>query len=300
VTTLTVFDKQTVLPDKALRNQSLTLMSFDDRYHRVNRQLNLLIHMDDLKRWSREHHGCQLKICDFVDDQYPLVIFHGDVGTGKTVTAEGIANRLIDEDPSADDSILYKLSTRVRGSGKVGEMGTLINQAFDELIKEAKHRRAILIIYESDSLAAARTQEHSHHEDKVAVNTLIQRIDELKRHKGRILVMLCTNRLNALDPAIVRRAAIVEIFQRPSAGERRDLFNNDLDGVGLTDADLAALVEATGEDAAGSPPWTYSDIRSRLYPAALAQAYPSDPLTAEHFLSAARALRPSPVLEDLE
>lgn len=293
-----VFDRETPLPDDNLLAQSRTLLGFRDRYDRVRRQLNLLIHMSDLQRWGQQHHGLHLRICDFVEDQYPLVIFHGDVGTGKTVTAEGIANQLIVDDEKADDSVLYKLSTRVRGSGKVGEMGTLINQAFDKIIQDTKHRRAILVIDEGDSLAAARTQDHSHHEDKVAVNTLIQRIDELKRFKGRILVILCTNRLSALDPAIVRRAAIVEEFRRPTDGERLDLFQTDLEGLGFSPAELEALVKATGDEGAYKIPWTYSDIRSRLYPKALAQAYPNRPLTIEQLLDAARTLRPSPVLED--
>ncbi len=57
-------------------------------------------------------------------DRYPLVIFHGDVGNGKTATAEAIANALADE--LGKDAMLFKLSTRVRGQGNVGEMSTLI------------------------------------------------------------------------------------------------------------------------------------------------------------------------------
>ena len=277
MTMSSIFDREMPLPNAELSARNHTLMGFQTRYDRVRRQLNLLIHLSDLPRWSQQHHGRQLKICDFVDDQYPLVIFHGDVGTGKTVTAEGIANQLIEDDRDADDSLLYKLSTRVRGAGKVGEMGTLINQAFDQMIRAAKHRRAILVIDEGDSLAAARTQDHSHHEDKVAVNTLIQRIDELKQYKGRILVILCTNRLSALDPAVVRRAAVIETFERPSDGERRDLFVQDLADLGLNTDTLAALVDATGGAGQHGVPWTYSDIRSRLYPAALAQARPRRP-----------------------
>ena len=37
--------------------------------------------------------GGKLAICDLVAEQYPLVIFHGDVGTGKTAMAECIANQ---------------------------------------------------------------------------------------------------------------------------------------------------------------------------------------------------------------
>jgi len=233
--------------------------------------------------------------------QYPLVVFHGDVGTGKTVTAESVANRLVREDPHADDSILFKLSTRVRGSGKVGEMGTLINQAFHEVKKSAgERRRAILIIDEGDSLAAKRSQEHSHHEDKVAVNTLIQNIDDLAKFNGRVLVILCTNRLSVLDPAILRRAAIKEEFTRPSEDERCELFIQDLGDLRFSKKEIADLVQATGTSKNRDVTWTYSDIRLRLYPAALAKAFPDSKLRIEHLLESAKEIEPSPIIEDLE
>ena len=217
-----------------------------------------------------------LALCDLVAEQYPLVIFHGDVGTGKTAMAECMANRLVAEARS-EDSILFKLSNRVRGSGMVGEMGTLIAEAFKKVVASAgKHRRAILIIDEGDSLAAARSQQHSHHEDKVAVNTLIQCVDDLRQYGGRIVVFLCTNRLSVLDPALQRRAAIMEEFRRPSDEERRQLLSMDLAALSLSaDPDRPAGEPRPGPRS-GQPGWTYSDIRTRLYPAALAKAYPDE------------------------
>ncbi len=247
--------------------------------------------------WNRKHHGGKLGLCDLVAEQYPLAIFHGDVGTGKTATAECIANRLVAE-ARTSDSILFKLSNRVRGSGMVGEMGTLIAEAFRKVTQAAgKSRRAILIIDEGDSLAASRTQDHSHHEDKVAVNTLIQGIDDLRQYGGRIVVILCTNRLSALDPALRRRAAIVEAFNRPSEAERQQLFQMDLAGLGLTSANFTDLVRLTASRD-GRPCWTYSDIRTRLYPAALARAYPDRALNFDDLAAVADSLHASPVMED--
>jgi SpoVK/Ycf46/Vps4 family AAA+-type ATPase len=291
--TLSIFDKQTPLPDGSLTEQEKHLLGFEARYQRVRGQLHLLMHLDDLEGWGRRHYGKAVKITKFVGEQYPLVVFHGDVGTGKTVTAESVANRLVLDDENADDSLLYKLSTRVRGSGKVGEMGTLINQAFKEVVAGAgKSRRAFLIIDEGDSLAAKRSQEYSHHEDKVAVNTLIQNIDDLRQYRGRIVVILCTNRLSVLDPAILRRAAIKEAFNRPNGDERLELFRNDLSDLGLTDDDLLKLVAATGVVM-----YTYSDIRQMLYPAAVAKALPNK-LTLDNLLEAIHETAPSPVVED--
>ena len=142
--------------------------------------------------------------------------------------------------------MLFKLSNRVRGSGMVGEMGSLITEAFHKVVQAAgKSRRAILIIDEGDSLGASRSQDHSHHEDKVAVNTLIQGVDDLRRYGGRIVVILCTNRLSVLDAALRRRAAIVEEFRRPSDAERGELFRMDLVGLDASAAQIGQLVEAT-------------------------------------------------------
>ncbi|MEH0294805.1 ATP-binding protein [Agrobacterium sp. CCNWLW71] len=292
-----IFDSELALPDEGLVKREKTLLGFANRYTRVHDQLRLLLNVGALGDWNRKHHGGKLGLCDLVAEQYPLVIFHGDVGTGKTATAECIANRLVAEARSSD-SILFKLSNRVRGSGMVGEMGTLIAEAFRKVTQAAgKSRRAILIIDEGDSLAASRTQDHSHHEDKVAVNTLIQGIDDLRQYGGRIVVILCTNRLSALDPALRRRAAIVEAFNRPSDAERQQLFQMDLAGLGLTQANLADLVRLTASRD-GRPCWTYSDIRTRLYPAALARAYPDRALIFDDLAAVANSLHASPVMED--
>jgi len=292
-----IFDSEILLPDDGLAARSRTLLGFDARYERIKNQLRLLLHIDQIETWNQKNHGGQLALSTLVADQYPLVVFYGDVGTGKTAMAECIANRLVEESRS-EDSILFKMSNRVRGSGKVGEMGTLMIDAFQKVTQSAgKSRHAILIIDEGDSLAAARSQAHSHHEDKVAVNTLIQSIDELRKLGGRVVTILCTNRLTALDPALVRRAAIVEEFRRPSNEERSQLLSMDLAALNLEPVELDHLVAATGAKN-GQPSWTYSDIRTRLYPSALSRAFPDRPMTFKDLLDTATGMRPSPVLED--
>lgn len=293
-----IFDYERSLPDAGLTARAKGLLGFEERYRRIHDQLQLLLRTDELPAWAKKFHGDHgLPICARITEQYPLVIFHGDVGTGKTSTAECVANRIVAESRT-EDSILYKLSNRVRGSGKVGEMGTLLTEAFRQLTQSVgKSRRAILIIDEADSLAANRSQEHSHHEDKVGVNTLIQAIDGLRSFGGRIVTILCTNRLSVVDAAVQRRAAIVEEFGRPTVEERRALLAQDLCGVKLSARQLDELVELTGA-LNGRPTWTYSDITTRLYPAALAKAFPTRPLTFDHLKAAAEAVRPSPILED--
>lgn len=289
-----VFESEIVLPDSDLAAQSQTLIGFDAHYASVRDRLRLLLSAGELESWNQDHFAGKLSLCRLVAEQSPLIIYHGDVGTGKTVTAECVANRLVAES-RVEDSMLFKLGNRVRGTGKVGEMGTLLVDAFDHVVKTAgKHRRAILIIDEGDSLAADRAQNQSHHEDKVAVNTLIQRIDSLRPLRGRVVVFLCTNRVAALDPALRRRAAIVEEFTRPSNEQRRDLFAADLGALNMSPAQIDELVEATGANGA-TPPFTYSDIRIRLYPAALARAFPRRALCFEDLRFAASTVGATPV-----
>ena len=292
-----IFESETALPHEPLTAKAETLLGFRTRYARIRDRLSLMLKHDELDAWNCLHHKGELDLRVIVAEQYPFAIFCGDVGTGKTATAECIANRLILES-GTEDSILYKMSNRVRGTGRVGEMGTLLAMAFQRVTQSAGHgRRSILLIDEGDSLARARSEEHSHHEDKVAVNTLIQEIDKLRSMSGRIVVILCTNRVTVLDPALKRRAAVVEEFLRPTREERKQLFSMDLTTLGLSEAQLIQLMDCTGERDE-QPSWTFSDIRTRLYPAAIALAFPNCPLQFEHLRAAVADIQPSPVVED--
>lgn len=294
---VSVFEEKVNLPTLQLDAQAQKLLGFDARYLRIQKRLQLILHAKELERWSMTHHKKQLAIIELLSDQYPLAIFYGDVGTGKTANAEAIANRLA-RDAKIQDAILFKLSNKVRGTGRVGEMGTLITQAFDDITRAIGpgKGRAFLIIDEGDSLGASRSQDHSHHEDKVGVNTLIQSIDNMRKHGGRIFVILCTNRLGALDAAVIRRASIVEKFERPSDVERHELFTRDLGDLGISASEIEKLVKATAATDT-QPAWTYSDIRTRLYPTAMSMAFPDSPLAVKHFYQAVAELGPSPVME---
>jgi len=289
-----LFELELELPNERLRELPKRLIGFDNRFQALHRDLRLLADLDGLAKWSKKHYGCLLPLVQRVQDRYPLVIFHGDVGTGKTETAEAASDLLTRE--LKKEGMLFKLSTRVRGSGTVGQMSTLINQAFQIVMDQAaKSRHSFLIIDEADSLAGDRGAGQSHHEDKVAVNTLIQKIDDVRRFGGRVLVFLCTNRFAALDPAIVRRAGRVEAFERPNDDERRALFTLDCEGLNLTPAMVDELVMLTGPDPEQNRlGFTFSDLRTRLLPEALACAFPDRPVTEQDLREAATVIQPSP------
>jgi AAA+ superfamily predicted ATPase len=291
--TTSLFELELELPDARLEAQARRLVGFDTRYERLSRALRLLVDAEGVETWSRRLYRDRVPLADLVADRYPLAIFHGDVGTGKTVTAEVATSRLTKE--MRREGRLFKLSTRVRGSGHVGEMSTLINKAFEAVEKEAgKRRLAFLIVDEGDFLAASRDQHQSHHEDKVGVNTLIQRIDGVRHFGGRVAVILCTNRFDAIDPAVLRRAGVVEHFDRPTEGERLALMRMDLAGLGFSEGALLDFARRTGQGPDGAPGYTFSDLRTRVLPEALARAFPDRRVEVDDVLAAIRAIAPSP------
>jgi SpoVK/Ycf46/Vps4 family AAA+-type ATPase len=295
VTSGSAFELVLPLPDARIDAQSRTLVGFEARYERLRKDLTLLLDPDALAAWSKRRHRKMLPICDVLAQRYPLVIFHGDVGTGKTATAEGVASRLARE--LRREATLYKLSTRVRGTGLHGEMSKLIGDAFDEVVASiGKKRLAFLLIDEADAIASSRETLHSHQEEKAGTNTLIQKIDDVRKHGGRFVVFLSTNRLKAVDPAVTRRAAQVVPFQRPDERERRELLAADLSGIDLTEGELDRLVEATGASpgAGRAYGFTFSDLRTRLLPAAVLEAFPDAPLTFEALMNAARSTHATP------
>jgi len=294
----TAFESKRELPDSELEAQAKRLIGFTRRFGRLQGQMRLLIDVDGVERWTTDHHRGGTALVAALGDLYPLVVFHGDVGTGKTATAEAAGDaltRLL-----KIDGFLLKLSTRVRGIGHVGEMSTLIGDAFGEAVELAGKKRFVgLIVDEGDAIAFHRGAERAHHEDRVGVNTLIQKIDDARRLHGRLLIFLCTNRFAALDPAVLRRASLIEEFRRPDDGQRRELFIADLVGVKLAPGIIDKLVTITGPRD-GRPGFTFSDIQTRLLPTAIARAYPERALSAEDLIAAASELDPTPVMREDE
>ena len=282
------------LPDSALSKTAATLVGFDERFARIEKSLHLMIDPDLLKSWSKRHYGSVTPIVERVSERYPLFVLAGDVGTGKTAFAQCAANRLSER--IKKPSTLFALSTRVRGEGRVGEASSRINAAFN-MVRDSlgKSKLCTVLIDEADSLVTTRGENHAHLEDKVAVNTIIQKIDDLRKHGGRLMALLATNRLDTLDAAVIRRAAGVEQFDRPSSAERHQVLSQDLAGLGVSQSVITATVEQTGPHG-DQPGYSFSDIRTRLVPEILMQAYPDRKIEDSDVTSALERIKPSPVM----
>ena len=289
------FDQRIELPSDAIEETASTLVGFDRHYQMVNARLRIILDPKGIDKWASKFHARDLAMTALIRQHYPLFILSGDVGTGKTITAESAVNRITRE--MKMEGTLLKLGAQVRGRGLHGEMTQKVRDAFEELEAEAgKKRLAFLIIDEADAVAALRDTEQMHQEEKSAVNTMIQRIDQIRNVAGRAAVFLCTNRIHAIDQAIVRRAVLHLKFSRPDKDERIDLLSRDLGGLGLSDEDIEALSILTGPRGE-NPGYTYSDFRLRLYLHAISIAFPDKPLTLEVLKQAVDETAPSPEIK---
>ena len=120
-----------------------------------------------------------------------------------------------------------------------------------------------------------------HHEDRAGVNALIRGVDDLATGNLPAIVVMCTNRLEALDPAVRRRAAVTFTFTRPNDAQRLAFLKPVLEELGFSSQQIHALVVATGATHGRSYGYTYSDLAQRFLPGLLLAAYPSNPITFE-------------------
>lgn len=292
----TVFDNTIELPSEAIQERTQNLIGFDSKFNKIYRNLKLLLDQEGLIEWSLKHHETELPAIKLLTDRYPLILLTGDAGTGKTVSAEAIADRMVRE--LKKEGFFLKLSTRVRGEGLHGQMGNLVNNAFSELKKQAgKNRLAFLLIDEADAIATTRSTMQMHQEEKAAVNTLIQKIDEIRDLKGRAVIFMSTNRLQFIDEAIVRRASVVFEFERPNEQERKELFLKSFAGVKFLEEELQELSNLTSPENNDGVGHSFSDIRLKILPEAIAACFPDSPLTFEILCSIIKAIKPSPKIK---
>ena len=303
--TLTHFAAVRTYPDPAARAVYESLVGLDDHKAALLDELELLLYPDRAQAWAMKHHGGPLRVLNTLSQRVPLVVFHGDVGTGKTALAESVGDALVTRVGSRGAVVhLLKITTSIRGQGLVGQMSDLIGAAFKEAIGFAQSRPTepvILLLDEADALASSREGEQMHHEDKGGVNTLIQQLDNLRLLDLRLAAFFITNRRGALDPAVRRRAALDLAFDRPGDDARRSILTDRLPELALDATQLADLVRRTGPDGDdnGNVGFTASDVADRLLGNAVRAAYAEDaPLTYEALAEAARRLDPTPPFKD--
>ncbi len=281
-----IFDHVQELPDANAKRRYDGLVGIDEVKRRLLKEAVVMLDPAAMSRWLQSHHRGAAGLDLSFRDRAPLLIFAGDVGTGKTVLAETLGDAVARA--MGVGATLYSLSLSARGTGAVGEMTALLAAAFSEIRDAATKGRKpgarpshviVMLIDEADALAQSRETSQMHHEDRAGVNAIIRGVDDLATEQMPVLVVMCTNRLSAIDPAVRRRAAITLDFPRPNDSQRRSILGRAFAELGFTGAQIDELVAATGPDGRRDYAYTYSDLVQRFIPAVVLECFPDNPVT---------------------
>ena len=298
VTAADVLSTPVTFPSQEAAARLSQLIGLDSHIEALTRDLRLIFDPQLVEDWSKTYYKTLLPAIDLLKDAVPLIVFEGDVGTGKTALAEAIGQRVAEEGRYGVH--LVKMSTQVRGTGYVGEMGTLLAESFKriESICAQKGEPVIFVIDEADSLLTTRTSTQQHHEDKSGVNTILQHLDEFRRSHAQIGVITITNRLGVLDPAVRRRATSVFAFERPDESQCEMLLERLFEGA-LSSDDIAGLVSAIRtRGKACKLPFTYSDLTLRFaVPAIRDAAWRNCKLDVQELQRMVETLTPTPPMQ---
>jgi SpoVK/Ycf46/Vps4 family AAA+-type ATPase len=295
-----LFGPRSSYPDPEAQARLARLVGLDLQRERLGKVLGVLVNAAGVMSWAERTHPCATEFIRQIVNRPPLVVLAGDVGTGKTELAETIGDLTARTEKIA--ITLYPMSLSTRGSGRVGEMTQLITAAFDAVAAEAKRLRrpdgkasgaAILLVDEADALAQSREAAQMHHEDRAGVNTFIRGIDRFAKERLPAAVIMCTNRLGALDPAIRRRAAEIFEFARPNDEQRYRVVAHLLGAFDLTDKEIMQIVVATGPTDGRSYGFTYSDLTQRFLPAIILDAYPGNSVTFARVMEVLKTVAPT-------
>jgi SpoVK/Ycf46/Vps4 family AAA+-type ATPase len=130
------------------------------------------------------------------------------------------------------------------------------------------------------------------------VNAFIRGINRLADDRLPAAVILCTNRLSAIDPAVQRRAADIFVFTRPDVEQRLAVLIEPLREVGFSQQQIAEVVKRTGAAAGCDFGFTYSDLTQRLLPGIVLDAYPDKKVTFQRALEVLAATKPTPPFKE--
>lgn len=144
------------------------------------------------------------------------ILLHGPPGCGKSFAIERLVEFL--EWPS------FSVDSSTIGSPYIHETGKKIAKVFDDALKAAP---ALVVIDEMDAFLSDRQSgagQGLHHVEEVA--EFLRRIPEAIRNQ--VLVIGMTNRVDAIDPAILRRGRFDHVIEvgMPSREEVQSLVSS--------------------------------------------------------------------------
>ncbi len=195
------------------------------------------------------------------------VLFAGESGTGKTMSAEVIAGALGQD--------LYRIDLSTVVDKYIGET----EKNLERIFTEAEHANGVLFFDEADALFGKRSEVSDAHDRhaNVEVAYLLQRMEEFSG-----LAILATNLRANLDDAFTRRLTALIDFPMPDATDRARLWDRCLGATAPRDAELDLEFCAKQFELSGGA------IRNITLTAAFRAADEEQPISMEHLIRATR------------
>lgn len=162
------------------------------------------------------------------------VLLHGPPGCGKTFAVEKLVDHL--------DWPFFSIDSGSIGSPFIHETGKKIAEAFEHATKVSP---AVVVIDEIDAFLAARDSSAGGQHRVEEVAEFLRSIP--KAAENKVLVIGMTNRLDSLDPAVVRRGRFDHILEvgMPSEVEVHSLLTAKLADIPTEgDIDIAVMAKA--------------------------------------------------------
>jgi len=182
------------------------------------------------------------------------VLLYGDPGTGKTLLAKAVAHRT--------EATFIRVVGSELIQKYIGDGAKLVRDMFEMARKKSP---SIIFIDELDAIASRRLND-TNGADREVQRTLMQLLAEMDGfdNRGEVRIIAATNRLDVLDPAILRPGRFDRIVHVPMPDEEARMnilkihsrFMNLADGIdfrklsrlteGMSGADLNAITMEAG------------------------------------------------------
>lgn len=165
------------------------------------------------------------------------ILLHGPPGTGKTLIAKAVAHEA--------------KATFIRMSGSelvhkfIGEGAQLVRELFTLARERAP---SIIFIDEIDAVGSTRTNDGTSGSAEVQ-RTMMQLLAEMDgfNTRGDVRIMAATNRVDMLDPALLRPGRFDRVIEipLPDKGSRRSILSIHSKKMTLSNVDIDLLSEMT-------------------------------------------------------
>ena len=137
------------------------------------------------------------------------ILLHGPPGTGKTLVAKAVAHQA--------NATFIRMSGSELVHKFIGEGAQLVRELFEMAREKAP---AIVFIDEIDAVGSMRTQDNTSGSAEVQ-RTLMQLLAEMDGFdtRGDVRIMAATNRVDMLDPALLRPGRFDRVLEIPLPDE---------------------------------------------------------------------------------